>query len=403
MQPTNWHILLIDDDDDDYLLAQALLRSTQGYRIRLDWAPGYASGLEKLAGGTYDAILVDYDLGARTGIDFIRQAAQLYPALPLILYTGRGSQEVDLEAMQSGASLYLTKAEANPMLLTRSIRYAIERKRAEIELRQSRESYRQLFSSMLDGFSRHEIILDEQGCPVDYRFLEVNPAFEKLTGLNSSDIVGRTVKEVLPEIEDIWIQRYGEVALTGVPARFENHTAALGKTFSVVAFSPGPLEFAVVFTDITAQKEQERMQAAYQEELEQQVQARTSELQRANEILERIFSNIHIAVALLDPQFNFIRVNETYAGADERTPAFFVGKNHFELFPNPENEAIFRQVRDSGRPYAVFAKPFEYAHNPERGVTVWDWSLQPIKEGGEVCGLLLTLVDVTGRFSQDQS
>ncbi len=121
-------------------------------------------------------------------------------------------------------------------------------------------------------------------------------------------------------------------------------------------------------------------------------------LRKANQLLETIFDHAHIMVAYLDADFNFIRVNRAYAQADEREPDFFVGKNHFDLYPNPENEAIFRRVVETGEPHFEFAKPFEYREHPERGTTYWDWSLVPIKdEQGRVTGLVFTLLDVTER------
>ena len=90
------------------------------------------------------------------------------------------------------------------------------------ELAQSEGRYRMLFEAMTEGFALHEIICDDQGRPRDYRFLQVNPAFERLTGLKAADIVGRTLYEVLPQAESLWVERYGSVALTGQPAHFES-------------------------------------------------------------------------------------------------------------------------------------------------------------------------------------
>jgi PAS domain S-box-containing protein len=100
----------------------------------------------------------------------------------------------------------------------------------------------------------------------------------------------------------------------------------------------------------------------------------------------------------MDKDFNFLRVNRAYAEADERTPDFFPGKNHFAVYPNEENEAIFRKVVETGEPYFTFQKSFEYAAHPERGVTYWDWSLNPVREpDGKVSGVVLSLVNVTER------
>ncbi|RJQ15092.1 MAG: PAS domain-containing sensor histidine kinase [Nitrospiraceae bacterium] len=121
------------------------------------------------------------------------------------------------------------------------------------------------------------------------------------------------------------------------------------------------------------------------------------ELREANRLLETIFDHTHLMLAYLDPQFNFIRVNRAYAVADGQEPSYFPGKNHFDLYPDTGNEAIFRRVAETGEPYIAFSKPFKYARYPERGASYWDWSLVPVKdESGAVSSLLLTLLNVTG-------
>jgi PAS domain-containing protein len=395
-QITSWRILMVDDDEEDYLIVKLLLNKAQGRSVSLDWAPTYEAGKRCIGTNGYDAVLVDYDLGGPlTGIELIREIAGSGYAAPLILYTGRGSFALDLEAQQAGATLYLTKNEANPLLIERSIRYAIERKQIEAQLLasqmaainernilqsvmeslpigvaivdekggniqanatyesvwggsfpkadtvndyvaykawwvesglpvepeewasamavmmgetvrgqflkierfdgscafvvnsaapifdaqgtvvgssvaimdvtqlveteqaflKSKEDYQLLNYSMLDGFALHEMIFDSEGKPIDYRFLEVNPAFEALTGLKASDILGRTVLEVLPETEQFWIETYGNVVLSRSSVRFEHYHQTLDKAFEVVAFSPRPNQFAVIFTECRFQDE----------------------------------------------------------------------------------------------------------------------------------------------------
>src|SRR3972149_2537098 len=99
----------------------------------------------------------------------------------------------------------------------------------------------------------------------------------------------------------------------------------------------------------------------------------------SNELLEGAFASVHTLIAYLDRDFNFLRVNPAYAEADGREPEFFVGKNHFDLFPNEEDRVIFRRVVETGDSCPAYAKPFEYAANPERGITYWNWDLQPVK------------------------
>ncbi|MBF0388462.1 MAG: PAS domain S-box protein, partial [Desulfamplus sp.] len=125
-----------------------------------------------------------------------------------------------------------------------------ERKRTE-------EKYLTLFREMLDGFALHEIICDENGKPIDYKFLTVNPSFECMTGLKAADIVDKRVLEVLPDIEKYWIEIYGKVAITGEPAFFDNYSDELKKHFEVKAFRPAYGQFACIVSDITERKQME--------------------------------------------------------------------------------------------------------------------------------------------------
>ncbi len=125
------------------------------------------------------------------------------------------------------------------------------------ERKQSEQNYKTLFNEMLNGFALHEIICDTSGTPVDYRFLNINPAFERMTGLKAKDVVGRKVLDVLPGIEHHWINTYGRVALTGEPVFFENFSGAIGKYFRVTAFCPSINRFACIFEDITERKQVE--------------------------------------------------------------------------------------------------------------------------------------------------
>lgn len=125
------------------------------------------------------------------------------------------------------------------------------------ERRKAERDYQMLFREMLDAFALHEIICDEKGKPIDYRFLAVNPAFEHMTRFKADEIIGRTVLEVLPGTEDYWIETFGSVALTGKPAFFENYAQTMNKYFEVTAFCPGFNQFATIFKDVTDRKNAE--------------------------------------------------------------------------------------------------------------------------------------------------
>lgn len=136
-------------------------------------------------------------------------------------------------------------------------------------LRESEERYRLLFNEMTTGFALHEIILDEQGQPCDYRFLNVNPAFERLTELRREDVIGKRILEILPDLEPVWLERYGQVALTGVAVEFEEYNRSLDKFFEVRTFCPAAGQFATLFHDISDRKRAENALRETQTEFEQ--------------------------------------------------------------------------------------------------------------------------------------
>lgn len=124
-------------------------------------------------------------------------------------------------------------------------------------LRESEEKYRSLFENLIDGFALHKIVLDHDGNPIDYVFLEVNSVFEEMTGLKRGNLIGRCVTEVIPGIasaKEDWISKYGRVALNGETAKFESEAPELGRWFWISAYSPKPGYFVTVFEDITARK-----------------------------------------------------------------------------------------------------------------------------------------------------
>ncbi len=183
----------------------------------------------------------------------------------------------------------------------RTIRLREAHARAEEALRQSEERYRHLFNSMTEGFSLHEILCDAEGKPYDYRYLEVNPAFEKLTGLKRESLLGQTALEVLPGLEPFWIETYGRVALTGEPAHFEYHTDALGRHYEVFAFRPAEGQFASLFLDVSARREAEEALRQAHDELELRVQERTAELQASEERFRQLAQAVHEVFWMLEP------------------------------------------------------------------------------------------------------
>jgi PAS domain S-box-containing protein len=122
-------------------------------------------------------------------------------------------------------------------------------------LQESEEQYRSLFEKINEGFAVHEMIFDENGNPNDYRFLDINPAFERLTGLKRELIIGKTYREILPGEGDSRVNSFGKVVLTGEPLQLEDFSPTLGKHFEVFAYRNAPNQFAVLFLDVTNRKQ----------------------------------------------------------------------------------------------------------------------------------------------------
>ena len=151
----------------------------------------------------------------------------------------------------------------------------------------SEERYRTLFTSMEEGFCIAEVLLDADARPIDFRFLEINGAFEKQTGLK--DAKGRRRRELVPQLEEDWFEIFAKIALTGEPLRFEHEAAAMGRWYEVHAFrvgEPASRRVAIIVNDITVRRQAEETVRQLNVELEERVRQRTAELEAANRELE---------------------------------------------------------------------------------------------------------------------
>ncbi|MBF0212118.1 MAG: PAS domain-containing protein [Magnetococcales bacterium] len=218
------------------------------------------------------------------------------------------------------------------------------------------------------------------------RYILVSRRFEEMFGITHGQIRGNSGVDLLPRaVLDQFLEHEQQVRQQDRLVEREidiPHPSGL-HTFLSVKFplhdGAGVLQgVGSIDTDITHRKQME------------------ASLQQTNDILEALFQTSHMAMVILDREFNFIRVNRAYADKNGAEIDFFPGKNHFALYPHVENEIIFRRVVATGEPFSVMAKPFEFPDHPEWGVTYWDWTLHPLfdTERQVVC-LLFTLLDVT--------
>jgi len=180
-------VLLVEDDEDDFLVTRDALRPIGPKRMLLEWVDNCEQALAEMATGRHDVCLLDYRLGAMTGLELLQEARQRGWRGPAILLTGMGDDEVDHLALEAGAADFLVKSQLTPTLLERSIRYALQHARTLETLRRSQESFHTLIEKLPEGIC---VLQDE-------RLVYVNPMLVTLTGCASADeLLGRTSAEM---------------------------------------------------------------------------------------------------------------------------------------------------------------------------------------------------------------
>jgi len=153
----------------------------------------------------------------------------------------------------------LTLLASQAAISLQNARLYTDLRQSEETLRASELRYRTLFESIDEGFCTIEVLFDENAKPVDYRFLQINPTFERQTGIKNA--VGRRMREIAPQHEEHWFQIYGKIALTGEPMRFENEAKQLGRWYDVYAFrveDPKLGRVGILFNDITERRRLEQ-------------------------------------------------------------------------------------------------------------------------------------------------
>lgn len=144
-------VLLVDDDEEDYILTKYIFDDFKSNYYRLEWVNNYADAFESMRESRHDIYLVDYHLGGKTGLDLLREGVKAGCTAPVILLTGQGDSDVDLEAMQAGASDYLVKGELEAPILERAMRYSIKHARSLEELQNSEKKFRSVIQSASDA------------------------------------------------------------------------------------------------------------------------------------------------------------------------------------------------------------------------------------------------------------
>jgi PAS domain S-box-containing protein len=220
----------------------------------------------------------------------------------------------------------------------------------------------------------------------------VNPAVEQMFGYSEAELLGKPISMLIPEryreAHDAHIRNFARTKVTN---------RGMGGFGQIAGRRADGREFLIDASISQAECAGERLFTVVLRDVTQRIEAEKA-LQKNYELLDRIFATTHFCIVSLDRDLNFVRVNKAYADACGHPPEFFVGKNHFDLYPGEKVEAIFRNAVATGTPFTIFANPFEFPDHPELGVTYWDWTLHPLRgANGAVDGLLFALLDVTER------
>ena len=339
----SWDILLVEDDEDDYILTRSLLSEAKGDQFKLDWASSFEAGLSASGKKRYDVFLIDYRLGEHDGLELVRQIVGTGCRAPIILMTGQGSYDLDVEAMKTGVTDYLVKGELNAPLLERTIRYSVERKQAEeallkaqnqLELRVQERTHElgqanerlaaandrlaaanKLLAKANDELraeisereraekalreteTRFRTLAETTSSAIfiikEFKIRYANPAVKIITGFSPEELQGVDFWKIAHPAYQKALKKNG---LTGqwadqIPARYELKLLTKNKQERWVDITAGRIEYegeaALVVTafDITERDLAEQALRKAKGELEVKVAERTAELRQANEWL----------------------------------------------------------------------------------------------------------------------
>jgi PAS domain S-box-containing protein len=407
-------VLYVDDEPGLLEIARIFLEQTGEFTVMTSISAPDALASPSLL--SCDAIIADYQMPGMDGIAFLKAVRQRSTDLPFILFTGKGREEVVIDAINNGADFYLQKGgqpKAQFAELAHKIRQAVRRRAVERDLQL-------IFRNMINAFVVWESVFDENGRYVSFRFGQFNDAYARIAKVKQEDVRGKDVFEVWPATEQSWVEAYGSVATTGAPRVFDMYHEPTKGWYHCNAYRPtdSPAQVCVIFEDITERRRDEaELRAAYEqvtaaeEELRSQYDELSATEQRMRESgakYRELVENANSIILQLDKTGTVTFFNEYAQWFFQYTPDEIIGRPAVgTIVPATESESgrNLQLMMDE-----IVSRPDNYFFNENENITrdgrrVWiRWHNKPILDkNGQLDGVLSIGTDITQRRQDEET
>lgn len=354
--------LLVDDDQGDFEMTRAMIEDIETRTIDLDWVSTFEEGVGALERAEHDVYLIDYFLEDRTGMDLLREARERALHAPLIMLTGRGNREVDVEAMKAGAADYLVKGKIDSEMLERSIRFALERSRNEEALQRSEKRHREMFDHLPVGLYR---------CRPDGTFVDANPALVRLLGYPSREVLqGEYAPDlyVSPDDRDgFWELLKEQGIVRGFESwieGFDGSMIRIRNTARVHRDAEGEIEYVEgTVEDVTDLH-------------------RIDSLEESEERFRAIFEESGTPVAVVDLDGLIVEVNAAFQQVFDIAPRTATGESFVDLAVPEERAELLRTMKRLDRGESIRTVG-EHRFTAPDGTIIWTRAKMRVVRGPE--------------------
>jgi PAS domain S-box-containing protein len=384
-------IIIIEDDKG---LNRLISKKLEKEGFETDSALKGKEALAKINGQEDQIVLVDYKLPDMNAKELISRLQERNLDIPFLVMTGHGDEQTAVEMMKMGASDYLIKQNNFIELLkhrTKKVCGEIEKeqelKDSQEELKKSEKRFRSLYESMNEGICLHELIYNDDGEPVDYKIIDVNPNYEKILGIKKEEAVGKLASEVYESKEPPYLDTYAGVVESGQSTHFETYYSPMEKYFHISVFSPDEKKFATAFSDITEKKKSEKR------------------LKEKEENLRTTLNSIGDAVISTDLAGRIVRMNpvaerltgwEKDAARSKPVNEVFkiVNANTRETLQDPVSKVLEKgEIVDLANNSLLIAKNGKEYQIADSGAPIKD-------DDGNISGVVLVFRDVTEEYKE---